>query len=42
VRVPLPCQFLRRAHDAMATALDELEAPFVVAIYKDASTRRIV
>jgi hypothetical protein len=26
----------------MAVALDELDAPFVVAIYKDASTRRIV
>jgi predicted nuclease of predicted toxin-antitoxin system len=33
---------LRRAHAAMVTALDALEAPFVVAIYKDASTRRIV
>jgi hypothetical protein len=33
---------LRRAHAAMGTALDGLEAPFVVAIYKDASTRRIV
>jgi hypothetical protein len=33
---------LRRARNVMATALDELEAPFVVAIYKDARTRRIV
>jgi PIN like domain len=33
---------LRRAHDAMAVAVDELDAPFVVAIYKDASTRRII
>jgi hypothetical protein len=33
---------LRRANDAMAAALNELDAPFVVAIYKDASTRRVV
>lgn len=33
---------LRRARDAMDVAVDELDAPFVVAIYKDASTRRII
>jgi predicted nuclease of predicted toxin-antitoxin system len=33
---------LRRARAAMTTALGEFAAPFVVAIYKDASTRRIV
>ena len=35
-------EVLRRAHDAMTAALDELAAPFVVAIYKNASTRRII
>jgi predicted nuclease of predicted toxin-antitoxin system len=33
---------LRRALPAMLAALDELEAPFAVAIYKNSSTRRII
>ena len=33
---------LRRAERAMTTALNELDAPFVVAIYKDANTRQIL